>query len=112
MTVVTPAEDEPIAEIASAPASAFAKEDALRIQEELERELEAHEISHRSGGSAGSVAYMEGWRAIEKATHIFGFNGWSSRIIEIKVRWRRCVRCLPASATDAARHMLGCAEGV
>jgi len=100
-------ENEPIAELAAAPCSAacaFGQEEARRIQEELEKDLEAHEISHRSGGSAGSVAYMEGWRAIEKATHIFGFNGWSSRIIEIKVRNRRCTIGLLTSATDAAGH--------
>jgi DNA repair and recombination protein RAD52 len=92
ISAVVPVEDEPIADVASAPC-AFAQEDARRIQKELEKDLEAYEISHRSGGSAGSVAYMEGWRVIEKATHIFGFNGWSSRIIEIKVRCRRCPVC-------------------
>ena len=35
-----------------------------------------------SGG--GKVSYVEAWRVIEKAQKIFGFNGWSSRILEVE----------------------------
>ena len=29
----------------------------------------------------GQVAYLEGWRAFSYANEIFGFNGWSSEIL-------------------------------
>lgn len=29
--------------------------------------------------------YLEGWRIIEAANEVFGFNGWSHSVIDIKI---------------------------
>mmetsp|Transcript_2121 Transcript_2121/g.6650 ORF Transcript_2121/g.6650 Transcript_2121/m.6650 type:complete len:409 (-) Transcript_2121:944-2170(-) len=65
---------------------------ATRIQHSLQKSLESHEISQREGGSAGRVPYIEGWRVIEKAQKIFGFDGWSSRILEMKKEYEERVQ--------------------
>ena len=36
----------------------------------------------RSGGAAGTVPYLEGWKAIQLANEIFGFNGWSHSVTQ------------------------------
>ena len=36
---------------------------------------------HSNGGH--QVDYIEGWRVIELANHILGFNGWSSTIVDL-----------------------------
>ena len=33
----------------------------------------------------GYLSYIEGWRALNLANEIFGFNGWSSNIISLTV---------------------------
>jgi len=95
----------------------FDKDETERIQRSLETNLEAHEMATREGGAAGKLTYIEGWRAVDKAQKIFGFNGWSSKIIELKV----CVLCWPAPHAARARLPLltprlgpsrACAEGV
>ena len=53
-----------------------------RVQQLLETRLERDEIAQRPQ-AGGQVSYIEAWRVIEKAQQIFGFNGWSSRIIDI-----------------------------
>eukprot|EP00965_Chrysotila_dentata_P031506 1050581-Pleurochrysis_carterae.AAC.1 len=70
-------------------------DDPAEVQRLLQTNLEAHEIMHREGGGAGKVPYMEGWRVIDKAQRIFGFDGWSSKILELRVRevGTPCVAC-------------------
>ena len=58
-------------------------DDGAQVQELLETRLTKDEIATRDGGGAGKVSYIEAWRVIEKAQTIFGFNGWSSRILDI-----------------------------
>lgn len=41
--------------------------------------------SRPGGGGQGPVSYLEGWRAFNYANEIFGFNGWSSEILEVTV---------------------------
>ena len=50
---------------------------------EKKEKLSKEEIATRDGGAAGKVSYIEAWRVIEKAQAIFGFDGWSSRIVDI-----------------------------
>ncbi|ORZ36706.1 hypothetical protein BCR44DRAFT_125376 [Catenaria anguillulae PL171] len=52
-----------------------------RMADALARKLPPDCISQRSGGAAGQVKYIEGWRAIELANEIFGFNGWSMSVL-------------------------------
>ena len=62
--------------------------DAERVQAELETLLSKDEISTRDGGGAGKVSYVEAWRVIEKAQRILGFNGWSSKIVDIQKEYQ------------------------
>ena len=62
--------------------SAFS--DAKRIQDLLEAKLVKDEIAQREGGGGQKVSYIEAWRVIEKAQAIFGFDGWSSRVLDIQ----------------------------
>lgn len=53
-----------------------------RIQNQLADKIPPDGISYRSSaGMGGQVAYLEGWRAFNYANEIFGFNGWSSEIL-------------------------------
>ena len=40
-------------------------------------------LTARAHGAAAKFTYVEGWQVIEIANHIFGFNGWSSTVIDI-----------------------------
>jgi DNA repair and recombination protein RAD52 len=42
----------------------------------------AHVRSRNQGGRG--VSYIEGWRAIDEANRIFGFDGWTRETIDIK----------------------------
>ncbi|KAG2375319.1 hypothetical protein C9374_009942 [Naegleria lovaniensis] len=53
------------------------------LQRELLKKLDSDSISKRPGPNGRDVHYVETWRAIELANLIFGFNGWSSSIMEI-----------------------------
>ena len=53
------------------------------LQKELLKKLDTEAISKRQGPNGQYVHYIETWKAIELANLTFGFNGWSSRIMEI-----------------------------
>jgi len=52
------------------------------IQKELDRPLEPEHITYRPSGQ-GQVAYLEGWKSLQLANEVFGFNGWSSEILSL-----------------------------
>ena len=60
-------------------------EDTMRklsaLQGKLNQRLGPEFVSQRAGHSGAKVAYMEGWKAINLANEVFGFNGWSSSIV-------------------------------
>ena len=58
-------------------------ENPVHVQQLLEQKLQREEIAQREGGGGQKVSYVEAWRVIEKAQTIFGFDGWSSRIVDI-----------------------------
>lgn len=62
----------------------FSDEEQQRIQVELQKPLEADEIAVRAGNAGDEYAYIEGWRAVEKANLIFGFDGWSDSIVALE----------------------------
>ena len=88
--------------------------DASRVQLELETKLGKDELATRDGGAAGKVSYIESWRAIQNAQRIFGFNGWSSKIVDIQKeyeeqngqhRWSTGYSCLiRVSLKDGTFH--------
>ncbi|AGO14106.1 AaceriAER306Cp [[Ashbya] aceris (nom. inval.)] len=55
------------------------------IQAKLDKRLGPEYISKRVGHGTTRVAYIEGWKAINLANQIFGFNGWSSEVKSVTV---------------------------
>lgn len=53
------------------------------IQQKLDKKLGPEYISKRIGFGNSRVAYIEGWRAINLANQIFGYNGWSTEVKNI-----------------------------
>ncbi|KAJ3356753.1 DNA repair protein rad52 [Allomyces javanicus] len=63
-------------------ANPFTLDEKIKIAHDLSRKLPPDCISSRSGGAAGRVTYLEGWKAIELANEIFGFNGWATQVLD------------------------------
>lgn len=61
---------------------AFASEDSTKLKSYLDAPVDACEIQFRPSAQ-GSVAYIEGWKALSLANEAFGFNGWSSEILQL-----------------------------
>ncbi|EJD52974.1 Rad52/22 double-strand break repair protein [Auricularia subglabra TFB-10046 SS5] len=64
-------------------------EDTLRrieiLQSKLEQKLGPEFISTRPGGGGTKLTYIEGWKLINIANEVFGFNGWSSQIVSAQI---------------------------
>ncbi|OBA23787.1 recombination protein Rad52 [Metschnikowia bicuspidata var. bicuspidata NRRL YB-4993] len=63
----------------------YTAEEARRIQTQLNRVLGPEYVSCRPGGGGQNVSYIEGWKALNLANEIFGFNGWSSQLVSVQV---------------------------
>lgn len=55
------------------------------IQVKLDKKLGPEYISKRVGFGSNRVAYIEGWRAINLANQIFGYNGWSTEVKSVTI---------------------------
>lgn len=56
------------------------------LQAKLDKKLGPEFISQRPGpGGQGKLTYVEGWKLINLANEVFGFNGWSSSITSLAV---------------------------
>ncbi|AMD21611.1 HFL245Cp [Eremothecium sinecaudum] len=55
------------------------------IQAKLDKRLGPEYISKRVGHGSTRVAYIEGWKAINLANQIFGYNGWSSEVKNVTI---------------------------
>jgi DNA repair and recombination protein RAD52 len=54
------------------------------LQTKLDKKLGPEYISQRPGpGGAGKLTYAEGWKIINLANEVFGFNGWSTNIVSL-----------------------------
>ncbi|KLO09402.1 Rad52 22 double-strand break repair protein [Schizopora paradoxa] len=54
------------------------------LQAKLNKKLGPEFISQRPGPGGGpKLTYAEGWKVINLANEVFGFNGWSSSIINM-----------------------------
>jgi len=53
----------------------------------LSQPIDKSKVSFRDGNKSGSfqLAYVESWHVIKEANRIFGFDGWSSETIELKL---------------------------
>lgn len=63
----------------------YTPEEQERIQNQLNKVLGPEYVSFRPGGGGQNVSYIEGWKALNLANEIFGFNGWSSELVNIQV---------------------------
>jgi DNA repair and recombination protein RAD52 len=59
--------------------------------------LNSQHVKHRSQGGR-SLAYIEGWKAIDEANRIFGYDGWTRETIDL-----RCVCEKPRKIGAAQR---------
>lgn len=56
----------------------------VRLQEKLNMKLGPEYISQRPGPGGGpKLTYAEGWKIINLANEVFGFNGWSSSVVSL-----------------------------
>ena len=54
------------------------------LQTKLDRKLGPEYVSQRPGPGGGpKLTYVEGWKVINLANEVFGFNGWSSSIVNL-----------------------------
>ncbi|EKM58099.1 uncharacterized protein PHACADRAFT_90029 [Phanerochaete carnosa HHB-10118-sp] len=54
------------------------------LQAKLNKKLGPEYISQRPGPGGGpKLTYAEGWKVINLANEVFGFNGWSSSIVSL-----------------------------
>ena len=66
--------------------SAHAAQQIATLQAKLDKKLGPEFISQRPGpGGQGKLTYAEGWKIINLANEVFGFNGWSSSITSLAV---------------------------
>lgn len=63
----------------------YTKQEEVNIQRKLNKVLGPEYVSFRPGGGGQNVSYIEGWKALNLANEIFGFNGWSSELISVQV---------------------------
>ena len=66
--------------------SAQTAQQIATLQAKLDKKLGPEYISQRPGpGGQGKLTYAEGWKIINLANEVFGFNGWSSSILSLSV---------------------------
>ncbi|PQE27577.1 Recombination rad52 protein [Rutstroemia sp. NJR-2017a BBW] len=65
--------------------SEYTAQEIATLQSRLEKQLGPEYISSRSGPSGAKVHYITAEKCIQLANEVFGFNGWSSQIIETQV---------------------------
>ncbi|KAL1411177.1 DNA repair protein rad52 [Vanrija albida] len=80
--------------------TAWSEERIAMMQARLAKKLGPEYVSQRPGmGGGPKLSYLEGWKAINLANDVFGFNGWSSSIISLKTDYM--------DVTDQNRVTLG-----
>ncbi|GAA6055932.1 hypothetical protein NBRC10513_004960 [Rhodotorula toruloides] len=57
-----------------------AQERHAKMQAMLNKSLGPEHITSRPGGGGTKLSYLEGWRAINIANEVFGYNGWFTDI--------------------------------
>ncbi|GAA5829669.1 hypothetical protein JCM3766R1_001258 [Sporobolomyces carnicolor] len=56
-----------------------------RLQDSLDKVLGPEYVQTRPGGGGAKLTYLEGWRAINLANEVFGYNGWYTDIKYLEV---------------------------
>ncbi|GJE94785.1 Rad52/22 family double-strand break repair protein-domain-containing protein [Phanerochaete sordida] len=66
----------------------ISEETAVRIatlQAKLNKKLGPEFVSQRPGPGGGpKLTYVEGWKALNLANDVFGYNGWSSNVVSLQ----------------------------
>jgi len=66
--------------------SAQTAQQIATLQAKLNKKLGPEYISQRPGpGGQGKLTYAEGWKIINLANEVFGFNGWSSSVTSLAI---------------------------
>ncbi|PBP19381.1 putative DNA repair and recombination protein rhm52 [Diplocarpon rosae] len=65
--------------------SAYTAKEIATLQSRLEKQLGPEYISNRAGPGNQKVHYLAAEKCIQLANEVFGFNGWSSQIMDIQV---------------------------
>jgi DNA repair and recombination protein RAD52 len=60
--------------------ASFSSSELSSIESALRRRLGPDFVSTRPSGNGVQVAYIEGWKAVQLANDIFGFNNWSHSV--------------------------------
>ncbi|KAK4687132.1 DNA repair and recombination protein RAD52, partial [Tremellales sp. Uapishka_1] len=62
----------------------WSEEKVASLQARLSRKLGPEYITQRAGPGGGpKLSYIEGWKVINLANEVFGFNGWSTQIVSL-----------------------------
>ncbi|OCF35315.1 hypothetical protein I317_07438 [Kwoniella heveanensis CBS 569] len=65
--------------------SSWSEERVQQLQARLARKLGPEYVTQRPGPGGGpKLSYIEGWKVINLANEVFGFNGWSSSIVSLR----------------------------
>ena len=72
----------------------------LHVQAQMD--VRSYFQPHLSNVTVGQLDYLEGHQAIDIANKIFGFNGWSSKIISMKTDYV----CIPISNHPFIRFLV------
>ncbi|CAK9440234.1 uncharacterized protein LODBEIA_P43340 [Lodderomyces beijingensis] len=67
------------------PVVSYTEHEWAQIQTKLSKALGPEYVSSRPGGGGAKINYIEGWKALNLANEIFGFNGWSSEMISCEI---------------------------
>lgn len=65
--------------------SEYTAQEIATLQSRLEKQLGPEYISSRAGPSGQKVHYVAAEKCIQLANEVFGFNGWSSQIMDVQV---------------------------
>ncbi len=65
--------------------SEYTAKEIATLSSRLEKQLGPEYISSRPGAGGGKVHYLSADKCINLANEVFGFNGWSSGIMNIQV---------------------------
>ncbi|GAA5988640.1 hypothetical protein JCM5350_005777, partial [Sporobolomyces pararoseus] len=61
------------------------EEKQRRLQDSLDKVLGPEYVQNRPGGGGTKLTYLEGWRAINLANEVFGYNGWFTDIKYLEI---------------------------
>ncbi|KAI6248492.1 DNA repair and recombination protein mus-11 [Erysiphe necator] len=65
--------------------SSYTAQEIATLQSRLEKQLGPEYLSSRSGPGGQKVHYIAAEKCIQLANAVFGFNGWSSQIIDFQI---------------------------